>query len=82
MSEPPSSVGPTEGKEPTMYGGLSYIRFALQDQEHEPSVESEAWWRQRAARRAERRRAPRPVPEPEPIPVEELRDRLRIIGWG
>jgi hypothetical protein len=63
-----------------MVGGLMFVRWALVEREVEPRVETEAWWRQRATRR-EKAPGLRP-PTTEPIPVEELRDRLRVLGWS
>jgi hypothetical protein len=63
-----------------MYGGVVFVRWALVERQVQARLESEEWWRQQA-RKGKPRRARR-APQPEPIPVEELRDRLRVLGWG
>jgi hypothetical protein len=80
VSEGAVSVGSVRKEGAVMYGGLMFVRWALQEKEREPRPESEEWWRRRALTRT--RAVPDPVRRPEPIAVQELRDRLEAIGLG
>jgi hypothetical protein len=62
-----------------MYGGLAFVRWALVEREAEPRLETEEWWRREAGKGKVRRA---PTPKHEPISTEELRDRLRVLGWS